>query len=65
MTKTERQALQTDLVARYHQGASIRDLARQTGRSYGTVHRLLEPAGVLRKRGGQTKTPPTTPSPQP
>ena len=37
-------------------GASIRDLASETGRSYGFVHRMLSEAGVaLRGRGGATR----------
>ena len=37
-------------------GSSIRDLASETGRSYGFVHRMLSEAGVtLRGRGGATR----------
>ncbi|MEU2354442.1 helix-turn-helix domain-containing protein [Streptomyces misionensis] len=40
------------LKARYEKGAYIRELAKQTGRSYGFVHRLLREAGVpFRPRG--------------
>jgi predicted transcriptional regulator len=36
----------------YKQGASIRQIADETGRSYGNVHRLLSESGVtLRPRG--------------
>lgn len=52
----ERDKLTTDLKKKYAAGASIRDLAAQTGRSYGFVHRVLSDAGVtLRGRGGATR----------
>lgn len=52
-----RTALANDLAERYRNGASIRALARRTGRSYGTVHRLLSEAGVtLRGRGGDQRS---------
>jgi predicted transcriptional regulator len=73
MGKTKREArvvgvvraeLAAELGARYDSGASIRELAEQTGRSYGFVHRLLVDADVtLRGRGGNTrkkKEPPST-----
>jgi predicted transcriptional regulator len=51
-----REDLATDLVRRYEKGASIRELAESTGRSYGFVHRLLTDAGAnLRGRGGATR----------
>ena len=37
----ERDKLAGDLKKKYTAGASIRDLAAQTGRSYGFVHRVL------------------------
>ena len=37
-------------------GASIRELAASTGRSYGFVHRILSESGAtLRGRGGATR----------
>nr|WP_106584298.1 helix-turn-helix domain-containing protein [Murinocardiopsis flavida] len=43
-----------DLAQAYTQGASIRMLAQQTGRSYGYIRRTLERAGVqLRARGSR------------
>lgn len=46
-----REALQ--LVSEYRRGASIRQLCRQTGRSYGSVWRVLADAGIERRpRGG-------------
>jgi hypothetical protein len=52
----ERDKLASDLSKRYNAGASIRDLAESTGRSYGFVHRLLSENGVnLRGRGGATR----------
>ncbi|MCP2259262.1 hypothetical protein LX15_002963 [Streptoalloteichus tenebrarius] len=48
-----RQQVAADLKKKYEKGASIRSLARSTGRSYGFVHRILIEAGVqLRGRGG-------------
>ena len=52
----ERDKLTVDLKKKYTAGASIRDLAAQTGRSYGFVHRVLSESGVtLRGRGGATR----------
>ncbi|MFN8169915.1 MAG: helix-turn-helix domain-containing protein [Candidatus Nanopelagicales bacterium] len=52
----EREKLAADLTKKYVAGASIRDLAESTGRSYGFVHRLLSENGVaLRGRGGATR----------
>jgi hypothetical protein len=56
ITGGERTRLASDLKRRYTSGASIRELAGQTGRSYGFVHRMLSEAGVaLRGRGGATR----------
>jgi hypothetical protein len=53
---SERDKLTADLKKKYAAGASIRELAAQTGRSYGFVHRLLSDADVtLRGRGGATR----------
>jgi hypothetical protein len=52
-----RDSLKSDLSEKYTKGASIRDLAVETGRSYGFVHRLLVEAEVpLRGRGGAPKS---------
>lgn len=52
----EREKLTNDLVKKYAAGASIRELAASTGRSYGFVHRILTDADVtLRGRGGPTR----------
>ena len=52
----ERDTLATDLKKRYAAGASIRELAASTGRSYGFVHRILsESCASLRGRGGATR----------
>lgn len=57
ITGTERQRLTSDLKKRYVKGASIRELANDTGRSYGFIHRLLVESEVpLRGRGGPTRT---------
>jgi Helix-turn-helix domain len=51
-----RDTLTAELVRKYDNGASIRQLAQDTGRSYGFVHGLLAEAGVtLRGRGGNTR----------
>ena len=56
ITGGDRNKLAADLKRRYTSGASIRDLASETGRSYGFVHRMLSEAGVaLRGRGGATR----------
>ena len=52
----QRDKLSGDLRKKYETGKSIRDLAGETGRSYGFVHRLLSESGVeLRGRGGATR----------
>ena len=53
ITGLEREKIATRLRDRYAQGASIRELVAETGRSYGWTHRLLRESGVqLRGRGG-------------
>lgn len=57
VTGGERDKLANDLKKKYNAGASIRELAESTGRSYGFVHRVLSESGVtLRGRGGATRT---------
>ncbi len=57
-----RTQLAADLKTQYEQGASIRELARATGRSYGFIHAVLTEAQVpLRGRGlppGTTRSAP-------
>ncbi|MGV1004711.1 MAG: helix-turn-helix domain-containing protein [Candidatus Nanopelagicales bacterium] len=56
VTGDARDTLINDLKSKYEQGASIRALSADSGRSYGFVHRLLTEAGVeLRGRGGNTR----------
>jgi hypothetical protein len=56
ITGGDRNKLAADLKRKYTSGLSIRDLASETGRSYGFVHRVLSEAGVpLRGRGGATR----------
>lgn len=56
VTGTAREELTQQVVEQYAKGASIRELAASTGRSYGFIHRLLTEAGVpLRGRGGATR----------
>lgn len=38
------------IVARYETGVTIRQIATESGRSYGWVHGILAEAGVLRTR---------------
>lgn len=52
----DRAALAAALGKRYTAGASIRELAASSGRSYGFVHRLLTESGQpLRGRGGSNR----------
>lgn len=56
VTGGDRSKLASDLRKRYEGGASIRELAADTGRSYGFVHRILSESGAtLRGRGGATR----------
>lgn len=56
VTGDERKSLEASLAKKYQAGASIRELASETGRSYGFVHRILTDSGVqLRGRGGATR----------
>ncbi len=56
ITGGDRNKLAADLKRKYSSGRSIRELASETGRSYGFVHRILSESGVsLRGRGGATR----------
>ena len=56
VTGRSRDKLQHQLKRQYEAGASIRSLARATGRSYGFVHNVLVEAHVqLRGRGGANR----------
>lgn len=56
ITGGDRTKLAADLKRKYATGTSIRELAADTGRSYGFVHRMLSESGVtLRGRGGATR----------
>jgi hypothetical protein len=56
ITGGEREELTSELKRRYGKGASIRELAAETGRSYGFVHRVLVESDVkLRGRGGPSR----------
>jgi Helix-turn-helix domain len=56
VTGAERDKLAARLKKKYDGGASIRELAASTGRSYGFIHRVLSESGVdLRGRGGATR----------
>lgn len=57
VTGPERDKLAAELKKQYTGGASIRELAAGTGRSYGFIHRVLSESGVaLRGRGGATRS---------
>lgn len=52
-TTQSRDDLLTELRSAYERGASIRNLAASTGRSYGSIHSLLRESGTtMRSRGG-------------
>lgn len=56
VTGKSRDRLQTQLKKQYEAGASIRSLARETGRSYGFIHNVLVESHVqLRNRGGANR----------
>ena len=56
ITGPDRTKLAGDLMKKYANGASIRALAEESGRSYGFVHRILTENDVtLRSRGGATR----------
>ena len=58
ITGDERGALSGELRRQYEAGRSIRDLAADTGRSYGFIHRVLVESGAkLRGRGGANRRP--------
>ncbi len=57
VTGGARDKLGADLRKKYEAGRSIRELAAETGRSYGFVHRVLTESGAsLRGRGGAPKS---------
>ncbi len=52
----ERARFAAELKQAYLNGTSIRELAEQTDRSFGWIHRMLSEAGVtFRSRGGPTR----------
>ncbi|MGW1617475.1 helix-turn-helix domain-containing protein [Streptomyces sp. NPDC002285] len=53
----ERDRLAADLRARYEDGKSIRNLAKETGRCYSNIHSLLEEAGTAFRPQGSTHPP--------
>lgn len=56
ITGKQRDDLAVDFGKRYAAGASVRELASASGRSYGFVHRLLTESGhVMRGRGGANR----------
>ena len=56
ITGSDRDRLSIELKRRYEAGASIRELAADTGRSYGFVHAVIRDSGAkMRGRGGATR----------
>ena len=61
ITGSDRARLADEVCQKYQNGESIRNLAAETGRSYGFVHGLLVDSSVpLRGRGGATRRRQTT-----
>ena len=58
-----RTQLAADLKTQYEQGASIRELARATGRSYGFIHAVLTEAQVSLPGRGLPGTARSAPQP--
>ena len=59
ITGESRDRLRASLQEQYCDGASIRSLAHDLGRSYGFVHKILAESGVaLRSRGGPNRQKP-------
>lgn len=57
VTGETRAALGKALREKYEAGATIRQLNQQTGRSFGSIQRLLADAGAtMRPRGGSRKS---------
>ncbi len=57
VTGEARETMARQVSEQYRAGASIREIASATGRSYGFIHRLLlESDVVLRGRGGATRS---------
>jgi len=60
ITGADRDKLAARITKKYEGGASIRELAESTGRSYGFVHRVLSESGAtMRGRGGATRGKPS------
>jgi transposase len=56
LTGEDRTRMSERVLAQYSEGHSIREIAQETGRSYGFVHRVLSESDVaLRGRGGPTR----------
>jgi transposase len=56
LTGEDRARMAERVLAQYSEGHSIREIAQETGRSYGFVHRVLSESDVaLRGRGGPTR----------
>jgi hypothetical protein len=56
LTGERREILLAVLLYKYLKlNKSIRAIVADTGRGYGTVHRMLSDAGVLRSKGGRPR----------
>lgn len=54
-----REEARASVAARYAEGATVRAISKELGRSYGFVHRLLVESGVeFRDRGARRRTAP-------
>ena len=53
LTPERQHAFDEQVVNAYKQGAAIRDIVRETGRSYGCIHRIIadHPGVQMRGRG--------------
>ncbi len=56
ITGPQRESIASQMAKRYAAGDSVRKIAADNNRSYGSVHKLLKESGVdLRGRGGATR----------
>jgi hypothetical protein len=56
LTEERREILLAVLIYKYlKRNMPIRAIVADTGRGYGTVHRMLSDAGVLRSKGGKPR----------
>lgn len=56
-TRDQRERREKEMVAKYDAGATIRMIKDDFGVSYGTAHKVITAAGVMRPRGGGGRPP--------